>query len=221
VSVLENSRVASLTDKQLIDAIRERGNDLRVLKSFAFLRRMFEKAAVDHPDCAKGLHVAVGLTMLYSKAFPCDPHDNPFPDLDGKMTVASLFEGCVPAPAEKFSGEVRRGAPRKARVEKVRLEPRIAGNVDFSAPKLKPKTVRIAQIMLAYPGTFRVKDIFDRCCGFIENLYEQDVANTIAKLIKTDQIEKAGFGLYKLKGDDYAPRELNTAQQVSSLWPSS
>lgn len=91
--VLEGSPMWRLTDKQVLEAMRGRGNELETARTLASLCRVFQKAAETNPACAPGLMSAIGLTQMYGQGMAPGHEDHPFKDVDKNMTVASIMAG--------------------------------------------------------------------------------------------------------------------------------
>lgn len=119
----ETRRLYKLTDEEILEALRLRGNDFRVLDAFKFLVKMFEQASRGKPQLAPGLGVAIGLTKLYSLTFQPGHERHPFKHEAGNMTVQSIIDS---AEAIKMPDI----APRTGRVKKSDMPVVTKGTLD-------------------------------------------------------------------------------------------
>ncbi len=90
---VEHSPLWRLTDRQVLEAMRGRGNELATAHTLASLCRVFQKAAETNPACAPGLLSAIGLTQLYGLGIAPGHEDHPFKDVDKGMSVAKIMTG--------------------------------------------------------------------------------------------------------------------------------
>ena len=99
---LEGKPLWKLTDKQVLDAMRGRGNELATAETLASLCRVFHKAAETNLSAAPGLLAAIGLTQIYGLGIAPGHEDHPFKDVDKNMSVASILSGVTLPKVERY-----------------------------------------------------------------------------------------------------------------------
>lgn len=187
----EGKRLYQLSDRQIIEALRGRGNELQVVKGFAFLVRMFETAAKSNPVAAPGLMSAIGLTQLYGRSFASGHEEHPFADVDANMTVASIMAD-VPRTAPLRPGPKPRVYVERGSTTGGPVQPQNAPRVG-RRPNAESKVGIASALMLARPAEFTVKDIIADGGGRVTYA---DVQNAITKLIGKGTLRRNIPGVY-------------------------
>lgn len=229
----ENERVFQMTDKQLLDVLRARGNDLQTLSRFQFLERMFTKAAETNPAAANGLHAAIGLMKLYSLSIATGHENHPFKDFDGTATVTSILATAdetarradkLLAPAVT-PGTVR----RKERVaivrtadelealraaNKLKMESRI-GKQRGKAADPNSKLSRAKAAISEMTGEFSQAHAVAEVRKTHPDIYAADVGNALSNMVRKGMIDKLlGWG----RGYRAIPKEKVADPAAPQCW---
>jgi hypothetical protein len=113
---LEGKPLWKLTDKQVLEAMRGRGNELETARTLASLCRVFQKAAETNPACAPGLMSAIGLTQMYGQGMAPGHEDHPFKHVDKNLNVASIMAGTSQPVLDTYKPKLHRSGPKPTRV---------------------------------------------------------------------------------------------------------
>jgi len=175
----ENQRVFQLTDEQLLQAIRTRGNELVTAQALATLVRMFEttKQNMGSGEIGIGLDMAIGLTKLYSGNFAPGHAQHPFPRFN--LTVEQII---------KISKDktVKPAKPIKAPPRLQPPEPTTPEPEPPYQPKLKPdsKIGRVVKTILdAQLKQFRTTELSEQL-KFDADILPADINNGVVKLYR-------------------------------------
>ena len=178
----ENQRVFQLTDEQLLQAIRTRGNELVTAQALATLVRMFEttKQNMGSGEIGIGLDMAIGLTKLYSGNFAPGHAQHPFPRFN--LTVEQIIKISKDKLAKPAKPLIK-APPRPQPLEPTTPEPEPEPPYQ---PKLKPdsKIGRVVKTILdAQLKQFRAPELSEQL-KFDADILPADINNGVVKLYR-------------------------------------